>query len=149
MKTMCKNLLAFILIIYSSVAFGQVTPRTKAVFENAPTTIQLDIPLLEKSFSYKSGSYANLNFHPTFRFAGRVISNLQKYENLQSITIESNQYDNAILLLSRQINPDKTISYTGRIMHPNSTDGFEIKKDLKGNYILSKLNTKTILQQCL
>lgn len=148
MKAMCKIVSVFIIIIYSSVSFAQVTPRTKAVFKEAPENIQIEQNLLEKSFSFTTGTYASINFHPSFRFAGRVISNLQKYENLQSIAIESNQYENAILLLSRQINADKSVTYTGRIMHPNSTDGFEIKRDAKGNYTLTKMNTQTILQEC-
>lgn len=146
---MCKKLLVVILILNSSISFGQISQRTKAVFEQTPAKISFNVNLLEKSFQYTTGSYAQLLFHPQFRFAGRVISNVQKYENLQSIAIESTQYDKAIFLISRHVNADKSIAYTGRIMHPNSLDGYELKKDEKGNYSLIKIETTTILQKCL
>ncbi|HRN79485.1 MAG TPA: hypothetical protein PKY29_00220 [Ferruginibacter sp.] len=149
MKTMCKKWLVVILILNSSISFAQIAPRTKAVFEQAPATLTFSSALLEKSFQYVPGSYAQISFQPNFQFSGRVISSVKPYDNLQSIAIESVRYDKAILMISRQTHADNSITYTGRIMHPQSTDGYEMKRDAKGNYSLVKIETTTVLQQCL
>jgi hypothetical protein len=149
MKTICKKLIVIILILNTSFSFGQTGKRNKAVFENTPATIHCDIALLEQSFNFIPGSYAEIKFHNNFRFAGKVLSNVKKYDNLQSVAIESVQYDNAILLISRQVNKDNSVTYTGRIMQRNSTDGYEIKVDAKGQYLLHKISTQQILQECL
>jgi hypothetical protein len=57
-------------------------------------------------------------------------------------------YADAVLHLSRQINEDKSISYVGRIMSTEASDGFELKKDDANNYQLNKIETDKIRQLC-
>jgi hypothetical protein len=71
-----------------------------------------------------------------------------KYQNLQSVLIRSEQFENALLQVSKITNNDKSISYVGRIINQNALDGYEIKKDLANNYRLQKFETKSILQDC-
>jgi hypothetical protein len=148
MKTICKSLFVVILIINTSLSFAQVTDRTKHLFSNSPASIHCDESVLSKLFQYTEGNYASIDL-PGLRFSGSVLSNVKKYDNLYSVAIQSIQHDNAILLLSKQINKDQSITYTGRIMHPNSKDGYEIKRDEKGNYFFKKFDAENILQKCL
>lgn len=81
-------------------------------------------------------------------FEGKVVSNENKYDNLQSMIIRSNNMGNTLFQLSKIINKDKSITYVGRIMNPDALEVYEIKNDVAGNYRLQRIDLDNILQDC-
>lgn len=146
MKSLQKPLFVLLLSIISTVAFPQ--KKNVSLFQGIPDQLKCEIAQFEKAFSQKANSFVSFNFGHQFTFSGKVISITQRYHNLSSVVVESPRYNNALFHLSRQVNKDNSISWVGRIMSTSSNDGFEIKKDAKGNYSLLKINTARLLETC-
>ncbi|MBS1744185.1 MAG: hypothetical protein JST81_14225 [Bacteroidetes bacterium] len=148
MKTL-KTLFSLLLCLTTAVAFSQKSDQGKQkFFASYPESIQLSKNILQNTMNASEGEEVIVSFTSDFRFKGTVISNLKKYDNLQSVMIKSPVFGNAIFQLSRITNPDKSFSYTGRIINPEAADGYEIKKDKYDNYSFVKFETKRILQDC-
>ncbi len=133
----------------ATTAFSQKnTGGRKAVFAHLPQTISLSKNTLQNTLIALPGDQISINFNNGFVFSGTVLSNEYKYDNLQSMIIRSTAYGNTLFQLSKITNPDKTSSFTGRIMNPESLDGYEIKRDSKDQYCFQKFETGKILQDC-
>lgn len=147
MKTF-KTLFSLLLCLTTATVFAQKSDKAPKLFTKFPETIQLSKNILQNTLNVNEGEEVIVSFSNDFRFKGVVISNQKKYDNLQSVMIKSTEYGNAIFQLSKITNPDKSISYAGRIINPEAFDGYEIKKDEKNNYSFQKFETKRILQDC-
>lgn len=137
------------LLFSSSSAFSQSnnTPRPKQ-FSNFPNIINCSESEISRIFSSAAGQNINLSFSDNFSFSGNVTSNVIKYSNLQSAIIKSPAFDNTIFSISRIINADNSISYTGRIINLNYADGYELEKNTAGGYRLIKIETGRVIQDC-
>ena len=144
-----RKLFTFGLCLFSISTFAQVKPSAKQkYFTDYPQTVQLSKNILQNTLGASEGEEVIIAFSSDFRFKGVVMSNQQKYHNLQSVMIKSSVFGNSIFQLSKIINEDKSISYSGRIINPEAADGYEIKQDMNGNYSFVKFETKSILQDC-
>jgi hypothetical protein len=126
--------------------FGQ-TNKPKQ-FSSFPEVINCSEQQLASIFNAAPGQNINLSFSDNFTFSGTVKSNLVKYANLQSAVIVSPDYSNTVFGVSKIINADGSLSYTGRIINKNYFDGFELKKNTAGNYQLKKIETDYVIQDC-
>ena len=141
-----KFLLIAPLCLSISSGFSQnIKPK---VFSQYPDVINCNAVVFQNAFSKTEGDIISLAFSNDFTVAGKVSSNIQKYANLQSMTIQLPGYANAVFHLSKQINSDLSLSYVGRIMSTEAQDGYEIKKDDTGNYALVKIEEEKIRQIC-
>jgi hypothetical protein len=118
------------------------------VFNEYPDQIQLSSTTLRSALVSKKDENITIALGSTLVVRGKVISNEQKYQNLQSIMVRLEGFNNALLSISQITNEDKTISYTGRILNQGNSDGYEIKMDGAGNYRLQKFETSRILPDC-
>lgn len=149
MKTLSKSMLAIFFCLSASAGFSQTSPVSKpTIFGRFPNTIDCAVSTFANAFNLKEGQHIILSFSDNFKFSGTVISNIVKYSNLQSMTIQSDQSDKTIFHLSKQINDDNSYNYVGRIMNPTASDGYQIKKDITGNYKFIKVDTEKVLQEC-
>ena len=149
MKPLCKLTLLLLLCFTTTACFSQDQHASKPqLFSAFPNTINCSVSEFSNAFTAAEGQHIILSFSDNFKFSGTVISNIVKYSNLQSLIIRSDESGNTIFHLSRQVNADNTISFVGRILNPNASDGYEIKKDLTGNYNFEKLVTEKVLQEC-
>ncbi len=149
MKPLSKCKLILLLCCINAAAFSQATqPVKQNIFAGFPNTINCSATEFANAFNAAEGQHIVLAFSDNFKFAGTVISNVVKYSNLQSITLKSDDSDNTIFHLSKQINGDNSISFVGRIMNANAADGYQIKKDMTGNYKFEKINAELVLQEC-
>ena len=146
MKPLQKPLLVLLLILFSTISFSQ--NKNVNLFNDVPEKLQCPVTQFEKAFTQIENSFISFNFGGDFSFSGKIVSITHPYHNLSSVVIESPRYNNTKFHLSRQVNKDKSISWVGRIMNPSAADGFEIKKDEKGNYSLLKINTARLLEPC-
>ena len=131
-----------------TVAGFSQTPSKPAIFANYPDQIDCSPAQFSNAFNFTEGQAITLSFPSNFTISGRVISNEVKYSNLQTMTIQVPDFDNAVFHLSKQINDDNSVTYVGRIMNKNAADGYRIIKDAAGNYKFQKLETAKVLQEC-
>lgn len=146
MKSLSKLRFAILLCLATTTGFSQTSkPKIFAAF---PNTINCPVSEFINAFSATEGQHLILSFSNDFKFSGTVISNVVKYSNLQSMTIKSDLSDKTVFHLSKQINEDNSVSYVGRIINPTAADGYQIKKDMSGNYKFEKTEAEKILQEC-
>lgn len=146
MKTLSKLTFALLLCLATTSGFTQ-SSKPK-IFGDFPNTINCAVSEFIHAFRATEGQHVILSFSDNFKFSGTVISNVIKYSNLQSMTVQSDLSDRTIFHLSKQLNEDNSISYVGRIMNPTASDGYQIKKDMSGNYKFEKTDAEKILQEC-
>ncbi len=127
---------------------AQETQISSAAFARLNAHIEIPTALLTNSFTLARGQYATFNFSPEFTFTGEVMSNVQVYPNLRTVIVRSSEYKNAMLQVSMQTDADQGVTYVGRILSRQSTDGFTINKSNAGNYALEKFDTSRLLQDC-
>jgi hypothetical protein len=145
MKTVLKGclLLSLLIITYNGRA-QQKVPRPE-LFNGVENKISYPKAELEKIFTKIKGSKFQISLPGNFNFTGIVVSSVQRYDNLKSFLIKSTNLNGAMFAISKRINDDNSISYTGRIINEKYSDGYELKVDGAGNYFLNKINMDELL----
>ena len=146
MKKLSTPLLMLLLCLTTAVSNAQTTKPN--LFAAYPQRIDVSETIFQNAFTSSKGQAVAIALGSTLVFKGTVVANEFKYANLQSITIKSPEFDDAFLSISKIINDDKTVTYTGRILNSKAADGYEIKRDAAGNYKLLKFESNRILQDC-
>jgi hypothetical protein len=144
MKLLNKSTLIVLCTILSTISFAQTKPT---LFSAYPETISLSKTLITDAFSYDTGTSVSINLSSSFKFAGTVISNQQKYDNLQTIMIRSSENNQSVFQISKITNKDNSISYAGLIINQDAADGYVIKNN-NGIYSLQKFESGKILEPC-
>jgi hypothetical protein len=144
MKLLNKSILVVLCTILSTISFAQIKPT---LFGAYPETISLSKTLIADALSYNTGTSVSINLSSTFIFAGTVISNQQKYDNLQTIMIRSSENNLSVFQISKITNKDNSISYAGLIINQDASDGYVIKNN-NGIYSLQKFESSKILEPC-
>ena len=143
------NLTLLMLFLTAGSVFSQKTSTGKQqFFADYPASIEVSSNILQNAFSAVPGSTVSIPFSNQFISSGTVLSNEVKYANLQSVIIKSAAFGNALFQISKIINDDKSITYTGRIVHHDALDGYELKKDNNNHYRIQKFETNKVLQDC-
>lgn len=147
MKRLTPYVLALLLCTISTMGFSQTAAKPKQ-FNSFPDVINCSEAELSKIFTFSPGLSVNLSFSNNFSFAGPVTSNVIKYSNLQTANVKLPTFNNSIFNISRRINKDNSITYVGRIINRDYFDGYELKKDVAGNYQFIKIETDKVIQDC-
>jgi len=116
------------------------------LFANYPSSISISADQLAVAMNSKEGQSISFNCSGKFIFTGTVISNLKKYDNLQTVMVKSSAFNNAIFQLT-MVTEKKSSSFKGRIIHPGATDGYELKFS-EGSYGFQKFEMSRILETC-
>jgi hypothetical protein len=149
MKRFAPFALFFLLCTLSFSVFSQnnIAP-SPSLFYKYPNSIACSETELAKIFSFEKGKDVSINFENKLLFTGKVISNVSKYSNLQSVVIKSALFNNAIFHVSKITQVNNSITYVGRIIQQEYSDGFQIQINQQGNYELHKIETKKIIPDC-
>ena len=147
MKLLNKSMLVVLFSIFTSTGFAQKAETKQKLFAAYPENISLNKIFITDAFSYNTGTSVSVELSANFHFAGTVISNQQKYDNLQTIMIRSSENYHSIFQLSKITNNDKSTSYTGCIINNDAADGYIIKNN-NGIYSLNKFESDKILEHC-
>jgi hypothetical protein len=141
--------LPLLLSFISMAAFSQNNNGSKPrQFGNFPDIINCSEAELEKIFTSAAGQNISISFSDNFSFNGSVTGNVVKYDNLRTAVIRSPYFNNSIFSLSKIINKDNSVSYTGRIINKEYFDGYELKRNANGKYQLVKMETDRVIQDC-
>jgi hypothetical protein len=149
MKTLISGVMLVLCIGITTTTYSQGTTGAKPkLFSSFPGKIICSEQELSKVFSTGVNQNIDLNFSDNFLFSGTVTSNVVKYANLQTATIKSPVFADAVFAVSKIIHADRSISYIGRIINTKYFDGYELKKDATNNYQLIKIETDKVIQDC-
>ena len=149
MKRLAPYALMLLTICYSTGVFSQNPGTSKPKqFNNYPAVISCTEAELIKAFGTTAGQSINFSFSDNFNFSGNVISNVVKYSNLQTALIKSPNFNNSIFSISKRVNANNSITYTGRIINMDYFDGYELKQDANANYKLLKIETDKVIPVC-
>jgi len=149
MKHFAPYALMLLFSLQAATGFSQNPNGNKPKqFSSYPDVINCTEAELSRVFSGTTGQDISLNFSNDFMFSGKITSNLVKYSNLQTAVIKSPAFNNSILNISKRINQDNSITYIGRIINVDYFDGYELKKNITGNYQLIKIETDKVIQPC-
>jgi hypothetical protein len=147
MKPLKHLMLGLVLTLFVTSAFSQEASKPKN-FADFPDNISCSVFEFHNAFSAREGQKVELAFANNFKFSGTVLYNITKYNNLQTMTIKSDEFENTIFHLSKQMIEGNPVSFVGRITSPNAADGFQVRKGSAGNYILEKTESHKVLQEC-
>ena len=141
MKKLTRTML-FTLIL--SAGMG-IQAKSQRLFDAIPEQIQFQNSLIEGIFEANPGTAVSIKFSENFHITGIIKSNQKVYDNLQTVVIESSNYNKAKLFISKILDDEKTIKYVGRIISRASQDGFEIKGSIAGNSSLKKISLQDMI----
>jgi hypothetical protein len=91
------------------------------------------------------GDKLYINISNQLQFNGHVISNIKKYDALQSVIIHSADWAKTILVITRHKKNESDYDYTARILSEEYADGYELVKDSIGKYSLKKFEKSEML----
>ncbi|MGG9970378.1 hypothetical protein ACQ33O_01185 [Ferruginibacter sp. SUN002] len=144
-----KSLCAVLFTLMTVAGFSQnLQTKKPALFGKLPGTIKCTAAELSKYFAVVQGQSTDLSFDNSFKAKGVVANKVVKFQNLETLTIKLPEFNNAIFGLSKRLDENKNIVYSGRIINPANSDAFELKKIDANNYQLVKINLEDILQDC-
>ena len=149
MKPYATYALSLVLSLTLMTGFGQVNNPKPKQFNSFPDVINCSEQELTKIFNASPGQSISIACSNNFTFAGNITSNLSKYANLQSAVVVSPDFLNTIFSISKITNGDGSVAYVGRIINKNYGDGFELKKNATGDYLLKKVETDYVMPDCL
>ena len=146
MKIMYKVMGLCIFITCSFATQAQVlTSNRQNYFSKYSQSLPTPVTELDKAFTTPEGAKVKINF-ADFSFNGIVTSSIKRYDNLYSVVVKAPGLDNTILSISKMINPDKSVSYIGRIINQKYADGFELKESNSGTYAMAKVKTDSLIE---
>lgn len=146
MKTLQKLVAVFLLLVISTTINAQTQTSSKPyLFSKVAKKLPASISELDKAFSTSEGSIIKMRMNELV-FEGTVTSSIKRYDNLFTVIIKSSSEKNTVFAISKRINDDKTVTYTGRIINEKYADGFELVQEANGHYAMSKIQTEELLQ---
>ena len=107
------------------------------LFNDLPAKMPLRLSSVEGTLRLSVGAAVNIQLADNFNFEGTIVSMDIENPALQSVVIRSTNKAGAVLSFARAINPDRTITYSGRIMSRSNGDAYEITYE-NGQYSLQK-----------
>jgi hypothetical protein len=143
-----KYMIQLLLCLTTAVASAQTQPTANAQFGSVSNNIRVNKNILSETFNKLQGQSIDVHFSSSFHFPGTVVSQQKEYDNLHSIIIRSSSFGQAMMQISKQINADGRITYTGKIFSNGGSDGFSIVPDGSGDYLLQKFEKALVLQDC-
>jgi hypothetical protein len=133
-------------IILSTVfAVAFTNANAQRVFDAVPENASFLPQVVEGVFSLNPGAAVALKVTQGFRGPGIVKTNQKVYDNLQTVVIESSNYKNTKLFISKTIGQDNKVKYVGRMMGKGIEDGIEINTDNTGKNFIRKINIKEMI----
>jgi hypothetical protein len=159
MKNLHATLCCIAIVFFSFSASGQTDKvpinepdyNKPRLFDNLPDRIPVSITDLNALISAPVGRTASLNLvtgtAKAVQFDGDVVSVAsQPDEKIQSVVIRSSNFNGARMTISKILNDNGTVSFSGRIISFQHGDLFELKNEA-GNMVLVKRNYYELINE--
>lgn len=151
MKNLRTHAVCVCMMLLSCAAFAQTQNNPPlnepdmnrpTLFDNLPDRIPVNMSRITTLITRSVGSTISMdmsdNASAPLRIDGEVVSSASNFDNkLESVVIRSSNFNGAAFTISKIIDKDGIVSYTGRIVSIKSGDLFELKNE-NGNYMLVK-----------
>lgn len=154
LKTIALGVLLSLCMLHSAaqqnpkkLPISQYDYNKPKLFKDLPERISVSVKNIDDVFNLEVGKTVDFPFASNFRFLGTVVSKAEDNDaGVKSIVINSTDRAGATLALSRMINADNTISYSGRIMSFKHGDAYEFTQE-NGSYVLVKKGLYDIVEE--
>ena len=133
------------LVLGTLVVFATSQANAQRLFDAVPENAAFQSKVIESVFALNPGSAVDLKLAQGFRVMGVVKSNQKVYDNLQTVVIESSNFNNAKLFISKTVDNNNQVKYVGRMLGRGYQDGIELKSDNAGNNTIKKINLKEMI----
>ena len=147
MKKLHACLLVVVGLLLSATAYTQKTTKTP-LFRAYPDAVNLESEMLERTLGSSTGDLVSLELSAGFTFKGKVISNTQVYNNMQTVVMQSAELDNSLMQVTKITIPDQPSIYSCRIVNEKASDGYAMKPAERGNLQLKKVATENMRPDC-
>lgn len=137
----------FSFITVTGVAQSRVAKAP--LFKSMPRSINCTSIDLNKFFVLSKGQQRiQTSIADQLDMSGTILNSTAKFTNLHSTTIKLSAYNDAIFSISKRIDENNKPVFTGHILNPNSSDGYELKRNADDTYQFVKINVAEILPVC-
>ena len=150
MKTINKILMIVfvsVVALITSKLQAQNTTNKPNAFDNYAAELTANQATMEQLFTMQKGTAVNMPIATNLMLVGSVASNVQVYNNLQTVIVRLTNFPNVVLSISKLSDKYTPEKYVGRLLSSNYADAFEVEQ-LGNSYILKKQITAQIIQPC-
>jgi hypothetical protein len=116
-----------------------VAAQEKLLFSEYADSIDISEEDLINLITLKPKAITEFEIADDFHVKAVVLSSLQKYENMKSMIMHCQNFEDAIFSLSRITDEDNNDTFKGRILHSEYDDGYELRINENGLYYLRKI----------
>lgn len=149
MKYLITTLCTVLLTITAYTVAAQSAKISKPhLFKSYPAAIDFSEAQLNNLFAAKKGEEKALALPGGLSLKGEVVSNVSKYNNLQTIAIKLPAFNNMLFSLSKRTTKDNSVVYAGHLFSKDYADGYELKKNDNNTYQLVKVDMEQMLPTC-
>lgn len=154
MKHLATTTLMVLLTFTAVTSFAQEHPQNRAspakpsLFTKFPDVINCSAGQLNSFFNSRQGDDIAVCFNSSLTLDGNIKSSFSKYSNLQTVVVKLPQFHNILFTISRIVDEDRQIVYTGHLFDTAYADGYELKNKGGGNYQLVKIDMEKMLPTC-
>jgi predicted hydrolase (HD superfamily) len=113
--------------------------QEKLLFSEYADSIDISEDDLNNLISLKPKAFTEFQIAEDFLVKAVVLSSLQKYENMKSMIMHCQNFEDAIFSLSKTTDEDDNEIFKGRILHSEYDDGYELRINENGLYYLRKI----------
>lgn len=136
MPKICKVVL---LCLMFSGLYQFTAAQEKLLFSEYADSIDISEEELYNLIDLKPKAFTEFQIADDFLVKAVVLSSLQKYENMKSMIMHCQNFEDAIFSLSKTTDEDENDIFKGRILHSEYDDGYELRINENGLYYLRKI----------
>jgi predicted hydrolase (HD superfamily) len=119
--------------------YHSAAAQEKLLFSEYADSIDISEDDLNNLISLKPKAFTEFHIADDFLVKAVVLSSLQKYENMKSMIMHCQNFEDAIFSLSKTTDEDDNEIFKGRILHSEYDDGYELRINENGLYYLRKI----------
>jgi hypothetical protein len=143
MKRKCLSGCIALLLSFSAIEAQVAVPVNQhpvekpLLFSTFPDKLSCTASALQNLFMFADNSALNIQFNDLLPVSGMVLQKVIVTRQQVSINIRCSNFHDALLNVSRIIQPDGSILFTGRLVHPAFGDVLLLTQE-KGQYYFIK-----------
>lgn len=146
MKTYFFHLLVGAALLVAPGVSAQSAPAKRYAIGTFPSEARFSAAQFNQNLKLNKGQRFTLSIDDKLSFSGDVLSSVEKFGKLSTLTVTSAEWNNAVLTISRISLGDKTYTYKGQIISSDYSEGYSLTRNDDGTYSFTKLDMMSLLQ---